>query len=78
MFQDSDCSANLVSGPNPVPNNSITASSFWIDPVRSHAPWNARLNKATDAGSIGAWVASGSDESPYIQVEKKRVFINAA
>jgi len=58
----------LVSGPNPVPDSFITASSSWIHTL-SCDPWNARLNKTMDATSFGAWVAKADDLSPYIQVE---------
>ncbi|XP_038060996.1 uncharacterized protein LOC119731795 [Patiria miniata] len=48
-----------------IPDESITASSFW-DNRADHAPPRARLNTK---GYAGAWVEDSGDLSPWIQVD---------
>ncbi|XP_020605733.1 lactadherin-like [Orbicella faveolata] len=48
-----------------IPNSAITASSEWDS---NHGPTNARLNRPSGGGTIGAWSAKISDASQWIQV----------
>jgi len=61
----------LVSGPEPVPDDKLTASSNWED----HAPSEARLHNLPDTDGMGVWSPADANINEYIQVRllaKKR------
>jgi len=63
-----DAEQPLVSGTTPIPDGSMTASTFW-DP--STAPYQARLHNQPGIGNSGVW-CSGSVFA-YIQVRFVRL-----
>ncbi|KAK3590761.1 hypothetical protein CHS0354_017275 [Potamilus streckersoni] len=67
------CSQHLVSGPQGVADDQLSASSEW-DPL--HGPRWARLNTVFVSRShIGGWAAKVNDRYQYIQVKFNRVSI---
>ena len=57
----------LVSGPEPVPDDKLTASTIYTM-TRYHGPSEARLNNLADTEGVGVWVPSTCNLNEYIQV----------
>ena len=74
------CNDYLISGSNPVPDSSITASSVYgsSDPKHNYGPERARINatETKDAHGItqiGAWTAGVLDKNQFIKVLLKPI-----
>ena len=64
------CRAPLGMENNKIADDQITASSEWYSASgKYHGANNARLNRPSQPGSIGAWCAAASDVNPWIQVD---------
>ncbi|XP_062579653.1 hemicentin-2-like isoform X2 [Saccostrea cucullata] len=75
-----ECSNNLVTGPDGIADNHMTASSYYEDSVYVDSPDRARLNLEDERvqrenGNFvilgGGWMADGQSKSQWIQVEFK-------
>ena len=84
-FTGSLCTATnfLVSGPYPVPNDKMTASSSYYDADAGgyHGASEARLNNtrvtyANGSYTAGIWAAGAADLNQYIQVALFTVIVN--
>ena len=59
----------LVSGPEPVTDDKLTASSTWsMVGKRYHGPSEARLDNLPDLDGVGAWNPANANINEYIQV----------